>query len=51
VRKVFIVAAGAVGCWLGWYLGGLINIWGSLIFAALGTGLGLYLARRFLSDL
>ncbi len=51
MQKAFIAGSCGAGIFLGWYLGGLINIWGSLIFAALGAGLGLYLARKFLTDI
>jgi hypothetical protein len=51
MQKAFLFGSFGAGIFLGWYLGGLINIWGSLIFAALGAALGLYLARRFLSDI
>jgi len=51
MKKMFIVASCGVGSWIGWWLGGQINIWGALVLSAIGTGLGLYLARKFLSGI
>jgi membrane protein implicated in regulation of membrane protease activity len=40
----------SLGGWLGWYLGYGVNIWVALVLAAVGSGLGAFLYRRFLEQ-
>ncbi len=47
--KILInLVAMTIGGWLGWWLGYHIGIFTALVCSMLGTGLGLYAARRFI---
>jgi uncharacterized membrane protein YeaQ/YmgE (transglycosylase-associated protein family) len=40
-----------VGGWIGWALGAHISIFTAFVLSMVGTGVGLYLGRRFAANL
>lgn len=49
--KVLVIIAASLGGWLGWWLGEGTGVMGAFLLSMVGTGLGIYAARRFLADL
>lgn len=39
----------SIGGAIGWWLGDNVGIWTALLLSSIGTGLGYYLAKRFLA--
>jgi len=39
-----------VGGWVGWAIGDTISLFVAIILSIVGTGVGLYLGRRWLGD-
>ena len=50
MHRVFVVGSCSLGGWVGWWLGTQVNIWLALMLGAMGSGLGFYLYRRYLSE-
>jgi len=42
-----LISASVCG-WIGWWLGDLVGLWTALVLSMVGTGIGLYLGRRYL---
>ena len=51
MNRIFMTVSTSIGLWGGWWLGYQINIWLALVLGAIGGGLGLYLYRRYLSEM
>ena len=39
-----------VGSWVGWAVGDRVSLFLGIVLSIVGTGVGLYLARRWLGD-
>ena len=50
MRWLIDVLAMSAGGWLGWALGSWISIFAAFILSVVGSGFGLYAARRFMKD-
>jgi hypothetical protein len=50
MEKLFWLIGATAGGWLGWWLGARMGIMAAVMLGALGTGVGIYLARRIVSD-
>jgi hypothetical protein len=46
VKRVLDVVGMSIGGWLGWTAGASISLFAAFIVGVVGTGLGLYAARR-----
>lgn len=40
----------SIGGWIGWMIGALVSIFTAFILSVVGTGVGLYVAKRFASQ-
>lgn len=49
--KVLVLIAASLGGWLGWWLGDGAGLMTAFLLSMVGTGLGVYGARRFLADI
>ena len=50
MEKLFGLLGMTVGGWLGWAIGERISFFAAVILGIVGTGLGLYAARRVIRD-
>jgi uncharacterized membrane protein len=48
MRGIFGLIGSTAGGWLGWWLGDYVGITTAVMLSAIGTGAGLYAARRFI---
>ncbi|MCD6249674.1 MAG: hypothetical protein J7J98_05000 [candidate division Zixibacteria bacterium] len=51
MNRFLMAGSVSMGSWGGWWLGSQVNIWLALVLGAVGGGLGLYLYRRYLSEM
>jgi hypothetical protein len=47
MKRLLDVVGMSAGGWLGWWLGAWISLFTAFIISMIGTGVGLYLTRRF----
>jgi hypothetical protein len=50
MEKLFVIIGTTLGGALGWWLGSRIGLASAFLLSMVGTGLGLYLARRIVRD-
>jgi len=48
--KIMALVGTTIGGWIGWWLGARAGMMTAFMCSMVGTGLGLYVARRFVSD-
>ena len=50
MEKIFVILGTFVGGWIGWWVGEQMGLTTAFILSMVGTGAGLYLARRIIRD-
>lgn len=50
MRKLLTLISVSIGGWVGWWLGARVGIMTGFFLSMIGTGLGLYVAQRFIRD-
>ena len=50
MSKLVTLLGATVGGWLGWWLGAFAGVFTAFIVSIVGTGLGIYAARRIASS-
>ena len=50
MSKMMWLIGSTIGGWLGWWLGSRFGLMTATILSAVGTGFGIYWARRFTAD-
>ena len=50
MRGLFAFVAMTVGGWVGWWLGGLVNVTLAFVLSLVGSAVALFLARRWIRD-
>lgn len=51
MKRLLDLIAMSVGGWIGWFLGAWVSIFTAFVISMIGTGLGLYAARRLSKNL
>ena len=51
MKRLLDLVGLSIGGWLGWMAGAWVSIFTAFILSVVGTGLGLYLVRRFTQGL
>ncbi len=51
MNRIIMAGSTTMGLWLGWWLGSQVSIWLALVLGSVGTALGWYIYRRYLSRL
>ena len=49
MNRLLYIGSVSLGLWGGWWLGYQVNIWVALVLASIGTALGWFVYRRYLS--
>ena len=50
MEKLLVIVGMTIGGYAGWALGAKVSFFAAFVLGMVGTGLGLYLARRFVRD-
>lgn len=51
MKRLFDLIGMTAGGWAGWFLGALVSVFMAFVVGMIGTGAGLYLARRITKGL
>lgn len=51
MKGIFAFIGMSIGGWIGWFVGAWISIFTAFIVSMIGTGVGLYAARRITKQL
>jgi len=46
LKRILDMIAMTAGGWVGWWMGAFVSIFTAFVISMIGTGLGLYAARR-----
>ena len=50
MKALLWFAGSSIGGWIGWWLGDFVGLWAAMLLSLVGTGLGIYWARRFAAE-
>ncbi len=50
MRALLVTIASSIGGGIGWWLGDFVGIMTAVALSAVGTGIGIYVARRFMQE-
>jgi hypothetical protein len=50
MNTLIVLIGASFGGWIGWAIGGLVSFWVAFLLSAVGTGVGVYFARRFIRE-